>query len=219
LGFVSLLDSLNVNIPRYLIERRLGEAALGYYAAMAYIVVAGNMVVAALTQSAAPRLARYYVTRPLAFKRLLWRLLTLGAAMGGAGVLLAVTLGRPLLALLYRPDYADTPMSVWLMARPAWYVAASDLRDDRLRHQGQPFRVARWRPRCHPGAHPRYGLAALALCAAMATLLLGAIAITLARSRAGASREDHAPAEAEAAAAERQCGPGLSPTDGGCTRS
>ena len=44
LGLGMLLISLNVNIPRFFIEQNLGERELGFFAAIAYLMVAGNMV-------------------------------------------------------------------------------------------------------------------------------------------------------------------------------
>src|SRR5690606_6566465 len=82
LGFVAMLISLNTNIPRYFVERYLGEAQLGIYAAMAYLIVAGNTVVSALGQSASPRLAAYYAEgNRRAYGRLLGRLLAIGAGL------------------------------------------------------------------------------------------------------------------------------------------
>jgi O-antigen/teichoic acid export membrane protein len=208
LGFVSLLDSLNVNIPRYLVERRLGEAALGYYAAMAYIMVAGNMVVGALTASASPRLSRYHVTDASAFRRLLWRLLGLGAVLGGTGLLLAAVLGRPLLALLYRPDYAEhADVFVWLMAAAgigyvARFLICGMTASRRIKAQAPLYGVTLLATAVLSWVLiPRHGLlgAAWAVCLAMAVLLLGAVAITLTKPRAGISQEDDALAEAEAA--------------------
>jgi O-antigen/teichoic acid export membrane protein len=212
LGFVGLLDSLNVNIPRYLVERRLGEAALGYYAAMAYIMVAGNMVVGALTGSASPRLARAHVTDPAAFRRLLWRLLSLAAVLGGAGVLLAVVLGRPLLALLYRPDYAQhATVFVWLMAASGiGYVArvliCGMTASRQIKAQAPLYGITLLATAVFSWVLiPLHGLlgAAWAVCAAMTVLLLGAVTITLSKLRAGVNQGDNALAEAEAA-------PGLS---------
>jgi O-antigen/teichoic acid export membrane protein len=40
LGVVAALVLLNTNIPRYFIERYLGEWELGIFAALAYIMVA-----------------------------------------------------------------------------------------------------------------------------------------------------------------------------------
>jgi O-antigen/teichoic acid export membrane protein len=58
LGVAALLVSLNGNLPRYVIADRFGEAELGVFAAMAYLVVAGSMLINVLGQVATPRLAR-----------------------------------------------------------------------------------------------------------------------------------------------------------------
>ena len=118
LGFVMMLISLNTNIPRYFIERYLGERELGFFAAIAYLMVAGSMVVNALGESANPRLAKYYVEGDSkAFRTLLLKLVGIGGLLGGVGVLMAVVAGRQILTLLYRPEYAKyTNLLVWLMA-------------------------------------------------------------------------------------------------------
>jgi O-antigen/teichoic acid export membrane protein len=207
LGVVGLLASLNVNVPRYLVEQRLGEAALGYYAAMAYIMVAGNMVVEALTGSASPRLARAHVTDPSAFRRLLWMLLVLGAALGGAGVLLALILGGPLLALLYRPDYAQhVNVFVWLMAAAGiGYVArvlvCGMTASRQLKAQAPLHAITLLATAVFSWVLiPRYGLlgAAWAVCAGMAVLLVGAATVTLSKPRTGVNREDSVLTEADA---------------------
>ncbi len=83
LGFVMMLISLNTNIPRYFIERSLGERQLGVFAAIAYLMVAGNMVVNALGQSACPRLAKYYAAgNSTAFRKLVLNLVGIGALPG-----------------------------------------------------------------------------------------------------------------------------------------
>ena len=117
LGFVAMLISLNTNIPRYFVERYLGEAQLGIYAAMAYLIVAGNTVVSALGQSASPRLAAYYAEgNRRAYGRLLGRLLAIGAGLGLAGVLGALLAGEWVLNLLYGPEYAaEAGVFVWIM--------------------------------------------------------------------------------------------------------
>lgn len=117
LGFVMMLISLNVNIPNYFIERYLGERELGVFAAIAYLMVAGNMVVQALADSSSPRLAKYYAAgNSKAFRTLLLKLAGVGALLGGTGVLVAIVAGREILTLLYRPEYAvHTELFVWLM--------------------------------------------------------------------------------------------------------
>jgi O-antigen/teichoic acid export membrane protein len=128
LGVVMVLISLNTNIPRYFIEHFLGETALGYFAALAYVMVAGYTVMGALGQSATPRLARYYQSNRSAFKRLLAKMMLVAAAVGAAGILVAVLWGRPLLTLLYRRDYAQhADVFVWVMIAAAISYTASML--------------------------------------------------------------------------------------------
>ncbi|GAB4180529.1 MAG: lipopolysaccharide biosynthesis protein [Coleofasciculaceae cyanobacterium] len=117
LGFVMMLLSLNTNIPNYLIERYLGERELGVFAAIAYLMVAGSMVVSALGESASPRLAKYYEAgNNAAFRTLLLKMVGISVLLGGAGVLVAAIGGRQLLTLIYRPEYAEhADLFVWLM--------------------------------------------------------------------------------------------------------
>ena len=107
LGVVTLLVSLGANIPRYFVQHDLGEAALGYFAAAAYVLAAGNTVMAAMGQSASPRLARYFHSDRPAYSRLLKNMVLLGAVLGLAGIALALLFGRVFLSLLYRPEYAE----------------------------------------------------------------------------------------------------------------
>ena len=129
LGVVMALISLNTNIPRYFIENTLGVAELGIFAALAYLVVAGNTLVSAMGQSVVPRLARYYAEADIAqYKGLLLRMLGIGLALGIAGILVALLAGRPLLMLLYRPEYADrAQVLVWLMTAACVSYLASFL--------------------------------------------------------------------------------------------
>jgi O-antigen/teichoic acid export membrane protein len=107
LGIVVTLDSLRTSIPRYFLERHLGEAELGIFAAMAYLRQVGNIVAVALGLAACPRMAKYYAARNgSAYRRLVVRLVGINALLGAIGVLVAVVAGRELLTLLYRPEYA-----------------------------------------------------------------------------------------------------------------
>lgn len=128
LGIVILLLSLNANMPRYFIEHYMGEGALGYFAAMAYIFVAGNTVMAALGQSALPRLVRHFTVDPAAFVRLLKNMVLIGVALGVAGICVAISCGSSLLQLLYRSDYAKyASVFTWLMTAAAVAYASSML--------------------------------------------------------------------------------------------
>jgi O-antigen/teichoic acid export membrane protein len=108
LGWVATLASLNVNIPRYFLQHYLGLADQGIYASLAYLVVAINLIVAALSASVTTRLARLFADGDhRQFVRLLTKLSMLGVLIAAAGVPLTFLFGRPLLTLLYRREYAD----------------------------------------------------------------------------------------------------------------
>lgn len=121
LGVVMMLNSLNANVPRYVVEHHLGQRELGIFAALAYLQIAESTVVNALGQSATPRLAGHFLQRQLlAFRSLNRRLLAIALILGGAGVLVAVLCGHFLLGLIYRSEYAAyTIVFIWLMAGAA----------------------------------------------------------------------------------------------------
>jgi O-antigen/teichoic acid export membrane protein len=97
-----------VNIPRYFLQHYLGLADQGIYASLAYLVVAINLVVAALSVSVTTRLARLFADGDhRQFVRLLTKLSMLGVLIAAVGVPLSLLVGRPLLTLLYRREYAD----------------------------------------------------------------------------------------------------------------
>lgn len=117
LGLSSTLMSFNTTIPRYLLEGYHGETSLGYFAAVAAVPQIGMLLVEALGQSAMPRLARLYVQDRLGYRRqLLW---LVGVVAAFAAVCLAgvAVLGGPVLALLFRSQYAEhAPLLIRLMA-------------------------------------------------------------------------------------------------------
>jgi O-antigen/teichoic acid export membrane protein len=109
LGLVMTLFSLNANIPRYLLAKYLGEAQLGIFASLAYTLAAIYLVVNALGESATARLARMFASGDtLGFRRVIGKLVWVGVAILVVGTLLSAFVGRPLLTLLYRPEYADS---------------------------------------------------------------------------------------------------------------
>ena len=63
LGWAATFGSLTVNIPRYILQRDLGVADQGIFASLAYLVVAINLIVLALTQSATTRLSDHVCRR------------------------------------------------------------------------------------------------------------------------------------------------------------
>jgi O-antigen/teichoic acid export membrane protein len=127
LGFVMMLISLNANIPRYFIEHHLGESNLGIFSALSYLMVAGNIVVGALGQSASPRLAKYYSSgKSKDFKNLLIKIISIGALLGGLSILMAAIAGKEIITILYRTEYAEHAYMFMLLmvAAGIGYVAS-----------------------------------------------------------------------------------------------
>lgn len=118
LGLTMMLISLNTNVPRYFIEHYAGTRALGFFAAVAYLMVAGNLVVNALAQAALPRLAWYRAGAKLRdFRELLLRLSLVAGVLGVVSVLVAQLAGKQVLSIMYRADYAEySAVFTWLMA-------------------------------------------------------------------------------------------------------
>jgi O-antigen/teichoic acid export membrane protein len=108
MGIVMLFVSLNINIPRYVLEQHLGVEDLGIFAAISYLMVAGKLVVSSLAMSADARLSKYYASGNIpAFRHLMLKLLGIGAVLGGLGVVVALVSGKTLLSLLYKPEYGQ----------------------------------------------------------------------------------------------------------------
>lgn len=128
-GIATMLLSLNANIPRYYVERFLGETELGLYAAAAYVTVALGTVVNALGQSMSPRLARFYAEGEKdQFTKLLSQFLALGVGLGIGFAAVAALFGREILTLLYQPAYGSgADILLWLSIVTTVSIAASSL--------------------------------------------------------------------------------------------
>jgi O-antigen/teichoic acid export membrane protein len=121
LGLTMLLISLNGNLPRYAVEHYQGTRDLGIFTAIAYLQMAAFMVIGALGQASTPRLARHYAEGDArAFRRLILRLVGIGAIVGGLGMAVAWLGARPLLSLLYGEEYAaHAEVLRWVMGATA----------------------------------------------------------------------------------------------------
>ncbi|WMV76115.1 oligosaccharide flippase family protein [Geobacillus thermodenitrificans] len=107
LGIVLMLGSLYINIPRIVIEKYLGEEQLGYFAAIAYLIVAGNTFIGAIGQAAAPRLAILFSEKSfIQFKNLLIKLVSIGFVTGIVGVIITLLFGEFILSIFYDSSYA-----------------------------------------------------------------------------------------------------------------
>ncbi len=117
LGIIAVLCSLNSSIPRYFIEHALGERALGIFSAIAFMFAAGSMAMVSLGQSAFTRLARSYAAEDFVeFRSLTGKLLAMAATLGIFGIILGKVAGREVLAILFRPEYAEhADLLPWIM--------------------------------------------------------------------------------------------------------
>jgi O-antigen/teichoic acid export membrane protein len=108
LGISMMLISLNVNVPRYALMRYSGSAELGIFASLSYVVMALGLVVNGLGQSVSTRLSRFYAQGEVKrFRELIVRFCRIGAVLGLLGLVAAVLVGRPVLALIYRSEYSS----------------------------------------------------------------------------------------------------------------
>ena len=126
LGFVALALSLCASVPRLFLEQHWGADEVGYFSALAYAMVAGRIVAVALGVPTLPRLGAQHAAgdRP-AFVRTVVRMELFALGLGAAGVVAALLVGRPALALVYGPAYAAHADSLVLLLAAAalGYVA------------------------------------------------------------------------------------------------
>jgi O-antigen/teichoic acid export membrane protein len=107
LGLVTTMASINLNMPRYFIESRMGVHQLGIFSALAYATVAITLVSDSLGQSAIPLMSRLYASGQLAeFRAALVQLSIIGGALGLIGLAVARIVGTRLLTMFYSREYA-----------------------------------------------------------------------------------------------------------------
>jgi O-antigen/teichoic acid export membrane protein len=116
-----MLISLNLNVPRYFVEHLLGQTALGHYAALAYFVSMGGLVLNSVGQALSPRLAERAAARDRrGFFMLQARFALIAVGIGTAGLGGSLVAGRPLLRLIYGAEYAEhVDVLVWLFVAGA----------------------------------------------------------------------------------------------------
>jgi O-antigen/teichoic acid export membrane protein len=120
LGLSSVVGSLQINLPRYVVAVYLGPAAVAVFTALAYIPTLGNLIANAVAQAALPVLARDLQVSRTVYARRLRILVQSGVALGAASVLAAALLGRSLVTALYSgPVAAHIDVLIWLMIATA----------------------------------------------------------------------------------------------------
>jgi O-antigen/teichoic acid export membrane protein len=128
LGVVMGILSLNANMSRYFVEGFLGSEKLGYFGAMAYVVVGASQMVNALGQAVSPRLAKYFYSNRRAYVMLMFKSLCVALALAISVVLFAIYFGKSFLSLVYTPEYAKNhDVFIWLMVVSGSTMLASIL--------------------------------------------------------------------------------------------
>lgn len=110
LGICILIINLCDSIPRLIIGHVGGrpdaKADLGYFGALAYVTMAGSLIMIQVGAAASRRLAVYYQSDLRAFIRLSIKLTALAVGMGLGIFLLCWLCGQWILRVLYTPEYA-----------------------------------------------------------------------------------------------------------------
>ena len=117
LGIVGMLMSFTASVPRYEVERQLGEASLGYFAALASLPMVGNILMEGLAKATSPLLAKYYIENRHAYARLTAKLAAAGIVIGAAALTLSYLIGKPVLTICFAEEYAEHHGTfMWLIA-------------------------------------------------------------------------------------------------------
>jgi O-antigen/teichoic acid export membrane protein len=108
LGLMSLLISLDSNIPKYVIEHFEGVESLGYFSVLSYINMAGGQMITSISQASTPRLAVLYTyNNKKMFIRMLIKLTMIGFAIGVTSILFVLLFGEEFISILYSKEYAN----------------------------------------------------------------------------------------------------------------
>jgi O-antigen/teichoic acid export membrane protein len=129
LGIVTMLFSLNTNLPSLILQRSFGVATVGLFAALLSLMTAGHVLINALGHSVSASLADRHAAEDLpGFRRLVWKICAGAVFIGGSGLLVAAVVGRPVLQHLFGPEYArESGTLLWVMAAGAAAYLASGL--------------------------------------------------------------------------------------------
>lgn len=116
LGITAVLVSVNGNVPRYVIEHFLGQRQLGIYSAISYIPAGLFMTATALGYAVFARMSKLFFAGDVAgFQKLLLKTGAICGGVGLSGFLFAAVVGRQVLRILYRPEYAEhNDLLIWL---------------------------------------------------------------------------------------------------------
>lgn len=107
LGIAQMVASLNANIPRYTIEYSNGIKELGVYAAIIYIIVAGNNLVIALSNTLLPVLSSSYNDAKIKrFIKIQFSAIFLTVIIGIIGLIIVYFFGSKILYIVYGSEFS-----------------------------------------------------------------------------------------------------------------
>ncbi|AZV45335.1 polysaccharide biosynthesis protein [Peribacillus asahii] len=107
LGVAGLLISLNVNIPRFFIEKFLDISLLGYFIAISYLLQSLNTFIASLSQFFLPLLSRKYDEDLSIFKDICWKIIIFMVGFSIIMISIFWFLGEEILLVVYDKSYMD----------------------------------------------------------------------------------------------------------------
>jgi O-antigen/teichoic acid export membrane protein len=107
LAVVAGIGNVSQNIPRLVMDKKLGQEAVGYFTALSMLLVVYTMINAALGNTALPRLSKYFAENRKAFIWLFVRLIGLNMCLGMIFVAVAFVFGKPILSILFTAEYAQ----------------------------------------------------------------------------------------------------------------
>lgn len=108
LGLSTVIGSLNTNVPRYIIENKLGLYELGIFAGISYLLVIGNTLLNAVSQVYMPKLSKYVKNNMYdQFIFLIKKMVLIGIVLSAATFLIFYFAGEQILIIMYSKEYAE----------------------------------------------------------------------------------------------------------------
>lgn len=118
LGFVQMLFSFNTFYPRYLLEFFESAKILGYFSAISYILIIGNLMINAVSQSFLPLLTKKLKHKNYnSFKKILYINLSIfSLSLGLIIIVISFFFGELALELIYGKEYGSYADILLLMS-------------------------------------------------------------------------------------------------------
>lgn len=107
LGLSLMLISLTSNFPKYLLEYFTSTEMVGFYSAITYIVIMGNLVMNSISQNFLPKLTKLFNDNEFnTFKKYVFLYLTCFSILLGVIIILfSIFLGDTFLEIVYGPNF------------------------------------------------------------------------------------------------------------------